>query len=201
MNTDRLRRRAKAHHGRSNKHRWVVAFAAARVVGLRNGATKDMAEDLRVSEMTLTRYARAGLCYLDMARAFRREGSNIGVTRLQKARNDLGLKHFYVLYMYAKLNDMRLQDCAQELIEASENGVTTEEMMVHIYGEDGKPAPPTQWKNATTRQARGKYGQVGYTLTIYIDELFDDSPSYGTPVTLTEATDAAGRATRTETGA
>lgn len=186
MNIDRIRRRAKAHHGKSNRHRWLVAYDAARVVGLRNGKTRLMAQDLRVTKMTLTRYAQAWLFYREMTHILHQ--SNAGVTLLKplkNARNDLGLKHFYVLGAYARLNDMTVLECVSHLTIASGQGASTEEMMVHIYGDDGKPAPPRKWV-ATTRKAKGKYGQTGYLLTIYIDELFDDSPDYGTPVTLVE---------------
>lgn len=196
MNTGRIRKRAKAHHGKSNRHRWLVAYDAARVVGLRNGKTRLMAQDLRVTKMTLTRYAQAWVFYRDLTRAlFAGNASDTLLKPLRNARNDLGLKHFYVLGVYARLNDMTVLDCVAQLTTASGQGASTEEMMVHIYGEDGKPAPPRKWP-ATTRKAKGKYGKRGYMLTVYIDELFDDSPNYGTPVTLTEerTAPAAGRA-------
>lgn len=78
---------------KGNRHQWVTAFYAARVVGnLRKGETLALAHDINKSVDTVERLAKASLAYRFLFRQV--AADTICRNKLREARRRLGYSHF-----------------------------------------------------------------------------------------------------------
>jgi hypothetical protein len=91
---------------------WIVCLAAAKVVGLRDGATERIANENHVSEDTVERRARAGRTYLAMRKQYP-EAANL--------RNQLRFAYFEAIGRKIEGKVMNYSEAYERLMEAAQD--------------------------------------------------------------------------------
>ena len=130
MSLERNHLRCCKHFDRGERHRWVSCLAASRIVGrYEHGATRRLAEGLGCSVDYVERLAKAGIAYRSLRR-FRPRSEDGKLA---------SPKHFYTMWDLWYKHEFSPREAAEQLRVAAEEGVSVEQMSLHVRNEHEPP--------------------------------------------------------------
>ena len=136
--------RCAEYYRRGESSRWGAAFYAARVVGLRDGTTRELAQHLSVSDDTIYDLAKAAITWKTLRQAASVMGEHDVFRAISECRRHLTWSHFAEAGKLAKRFDLSPRDLFAMLNEAAKDG-TPVKAMVKLITDEQDDAPAQDW--------------------------------------------------------